>query len=223
MDRITRLFGVQLDGKRRMGRWLVPGLLMALLATALFAASCEPNLVQDPPEKTSTQDATGGQQIIELQPDPAHLEAAQQKLEMARANGDLTDEQYKAHLEQLHALNNGWEEARTLVVPLEDGSHLLLPEDVIEHFGDRTPTKHEIHEYLQQREMAALHEEAAAHGEGNVLWESVDGQKVTKEFFESSGMNARFGETPDATYQVLHEKVKPEGTPESASENKPEQ
>ena len=85
MDRITRLFGVQPASRRNsLGRWAVPGLMAVLVATALFAASCEPNLIEEPIETSADHvDAHAQDQaILEL-----HGDHAAARLEAAFGNG----------------------------------------------------------------------------------------------------------------------------------------
>jgi hypothetical protein len=162
MHRITRLFGVRPTPQRSFGNWVFPGLMVVLLMTALFAASCEPNLVEAPPSDVDTSrsdkaiSTTDGQAIVELHEHYAAsgLDDALHKLQMAHEQNHITEQQYQSQLKSLHEARLELKAGHSVVVPLNGGGEFILRQardGEAKQPGEPGLSKVELHELHEMR------------------------------------------------------------------------
>ncbi len=177
MDRITRLFGVQPNSKRMHSRWGVPAVLAILLGMALFAASCESTLVEEPQvqNESLTQDDTSWNSKTELHHEKAgaKLEGARNHFREALESGEITQEQYETHMEVLDRVHESWQEGKFLVERPDDGDgHMVFfSEDGTVDLDGRTITKAQLKEMLHEQHDALLemHPDAIEDLHGSIL------------------------------------------------------
>lgn len=204
MDRITRLFGVQPNAKARRSRWGVPAVLVILLGMALFTASCESTLLEEPQVTTETNAqelmAKGQQNFVHREPGEAKLAKAKKHFQQALENGDISEEQYQGHLILLEKAHANWQQDKKGLVEFMDGDAFFLSDEVAAHFNATDMTKaqlkqmlHDHHGELSEMDaetIKALHEKLrkinVEGGElsGDSVWINAEGTKSLKEIRE---------------------------------------